>query len=314
MKRMRTQALVLALLALLFPYRARHGADHRGAGRRTGWAGDRRNRRHRRHPRRAAFGNGFGGARGRHPQRRAGQPGQRRHEQPAAHRDSGVPLEHQSVAGRGGAAASDQPARHGAGPHAGAGQQQAAAPRRGHPVDLQRRIGRRPGAGHLGHPGHRHRARGSAARRRGGAVRLGRHRWRRQLHLEGREQRRQHRGQVRRLFREHQRGRDGGLRQPRPAPRRLRLRQPQRRIQRAVRHRPQRPASGRGGPWGARRTRGQPGQALGRRRSKRRHQDLRQHGLRSRQRPRLRFRQLHKPRHRDAVLLPPAPGPAPAST
>ena len=101
----------------------------------------------------------------------------------------------------------------GTGSYAGADEQQAPAPGIGDPVDLQRRLQRRPGAGYFGHSRHCPAAHGGAARRSGRPVRLRRHRRGAEFCPEGRGRGRRPGGPVRRVHGAIRRGHDHHRRQ-----------------------------------------------------------------------------------------------------
>ena len=214
------------------------------AGRVRCGAGSDRGSRSGRHPRPAPLGGGILGSSGHHQQRGFGESGRLRHVQSDPLGGAVLSRQRQSLARSCGSAAPHQPAGAGPGPHAGADEQQAPAPRIGHPVDIQWGLQRRPGARHFRHSRHRHPAHGSAARRGGGPVRLRRHRRGAELRPEGRGRRRHHRGKVRRLYRKFRRGHDLHRRQRRAAAGRQRFRELQLRVRRVRAHRPQRAARG----------------------------------------------------------------------
>ena len=167
-----------------FPRRRayRRGGQGRGGGdpRRGAVGGAARAGRGRREPRPAAVGDRVAGPDRRHPVRGRRQPGSDHARLPVADAGALVQRGHASDQRRGHARAAGQPAQPGPRPYAGAGQRQAPPPLVGHRL-VRRRDGRRAGPGHLDHSVDRPAAGGGVARRRVGAVRLGRHRGRAEL-------------------------------------------------------------------------------------------------------------------------------------
>ena len=164
---------------------------------------------------------------------------------PTADPGSLLQRRHASDQRRGHAGAAGQHPQLGPRPHPGAGQRQAPSPLVGHRL-VRRCNGRLAGAGHLDHPDHRLAAGRGAARRRVGAVRVGRDRRRAQFSAQGqpggRQLRAEHRHLPGRRRRRLQRGR-----QRRVAARDQRLRQPQPGVRQRGSDQPQRAAGRRGG-------------------------------------------------------------------
>ena len=160
----------------------RCGGRGRGGGdpRRGDVGGAPRAGRGRREPRTAAVGDRVAGPDRRHPVPGRRPPGVDHARLPAADAGALVQCGHASDQRRGHARAAGQPAQPGPRPYAGAGQRQAPPPLVGHRL-VRRRDGRRAGPGHLDHSVDRPAAGGGVARRRVGAVRLGRHRRRAEL-------------------------------------------------------------------------------------------------------------------------------------
>ena len=149
--------------------RRRHGCPRRGdGGRRACRAGGRR-----RHPCPAAVGDRLGRADRRHPQRGFRQPGQYRPGRAVADRRPLVQHQHSTDQRRGDHRPAGEPAQLGPRSHADPGQRQAPPPRGSHYLARERHRGRLAGPGSLRDPLDCGSAGRSAARRRGGTIRLG---------------------------------------------------------------------------------------------------------------------------------------------
>ena len=272
--------------------RRRDGDRARRAGRRP------------RQPRPAALGHRVAGAHRRHPLRGRHEPGGHDPRLPAPQPDPLVQRRHPPHQRRRDPRPAGQPAQPLARPHPRPRERQAAPPLVGHRV-VRRGDRRGAGARHLDHPVHRPAAGRGAARRRVGAVRLGRHRRRHQLPAQGRPVRGQPRAEHRHLPARRRR-RLQLRRQRRPAPRRDRVRQPQPRVRQRQPDRPQRAAPRRGRPRRRRQhPRGRPRPGLGQPPHRGRPEALRQLRPPVRQPgAALRLRQLRRQEGHRGLLLP----------